>query len=170
MPDNNTEVLGQPAPPSLSQETIDYQQGLLADPAFVRDHPEHAAMLRRTLDEAKAATGWQGPEADQRSQAERLHAQRFGLSFTPTGDVALPEHLNASMQRDASGNAPDPKMVAAQLAAAGLDPDVVHADAKFALEQTRSTVPLERLSVHALANLALFGNHLRKHQASRPRA
>lgn len=165
---NDVEVLGQVAPPSLSQGIVDYEQSLLNNEAWVQANPLHAEMLRRTLDEAIAATGYQSPLADARTPAQRLHDQQHGVSFGPSGEVTLPEHLTTSMQRDATGDAPDPELVAKQLVAAGLSPKEVIADAKFALEKTRRTMPVENLSAHALAQLALFGAHLRRAQATRP--
>jgi hypothetical protein len=160
MPDD-VEVLG----PRLSEEGIAYQQGLLNNPTFCRDHPEHAAMIRATLDEAMVATGYQGPPTDPRTPAQRLHDQHFGL---PTGDVVLPEALVTAMQRDASGQLPAPEAVAQHLERAGLSPREVMADAKFALERTGSKVPLESLNAFSLSQLALFGQHLRRHGESRP--
>jgi hypothetical protein len=61
------------APPSLSPETVAYQQSLLADPAWCSTYPEYAKMLRATLDEALAATNYQPPPADPRAPAQRLH-------------------------------------------------------------------------------------------------
>ena len=61
------------APPSLSPETVAYQQSLLADPAWCSTYPEYAEMLRATLDEALAATNYQPPPADPRAPAQRLH-------------------------------------------------------------------------------------------------
>src|SRR3984957_9276612 len=99
----SVEIIGGAAPPSLSQETIDDHKGLLADPAFVRDHPQHAAMLRATLDEALAATGQdQPPPVDPRSAAQRLHDQQRGVAFGLAGETPLPEQLAASIKHDAA--------------------------------------------------------------------
>jgi len=155
--------------PSLSQETIDYHQGLLADPAFCRDHPQHAAMLRATLDEALAATGQdQPPPVDPRSAAQRLHDQQRGVAFGLAGETPLPEQLAASIKHDAAGAAPNPEKVAAHLARAGLNVETVLADAKFAIEKSGQGIKPEQLGAHALAQLAVWGAHLRKHAASRP--
>jgi hypothetical protein len=170
MPDDNIEVLGQAAPPSLSDTAIAEYNRVLNDPTFQRDYPQQYAALKESVERAKAETGYQGPSADGRSAAQVLHDRQHGVTFAPTGEVALPEHLANSIQRDVTGQAQDPKVIAAQLEAAGLDPEMAREDAKFALAQSRRDVPLERLSAHALAQLATFGAHLRKHGESRPQS
>jgi hypothetical protein len=164
------EAMNGASPPRLSDEGIAYQRDLLNDPTFSRDHPQHAAMLKATLEEALKATGQdQAPQADQRTPAQRLHDQQHGVSFAPSGAVVLPDHLTTSMQRDATEQAPpDPEAVAQHLERAGHDPKAVLADAKYALERAGSKVPVERLGAHALAQLALYGSHIKKHQATRP--
>ena len=165
----SVEIIGGAAPPSLSQETIDYHKGLLADPAFVRDHPQHAAMLRATLDDALAATGQnQPPPGDPRSAAQRLHDQQRGVVYGASGETMLPPHLSEVVKHDAASTAPDPEKVAAHLARAGLNVETVLADAKFAIEKSGQGVKAEQLSAHALAQLAVWGAHLRAHAKTRP--
>jgi hypothetical protein len=165
----SVEVIGGAAKPSLSQDTISYQQSLLADPAFVRDHPQHAAMLRATLDEALAATGQnQPPPGDPRSAAQRLHDQQRGVVYGASGETMLPSHLSEVVKHDAAGTAPDPEKVAAYLVRAGLNVKTVLADAKFAIEKSGQGVKAEQLSAHALAQLAVWGAHLRAHAKTRP--
>src|ERR1700730_2778191 len=82
MSDDNipqVEILGKVAPPRLSAETIAYQQGLLNDPTFCRDHPQHAAMIRTSLDEALQATGYVPPPPDPRTPAQQLHDRTLGV-------------------------------------------------------------------------------------------
>src|SRR3984957_934025 len=163
------EILGGAEKPSLSQDTISYQQSLLADPAFVRDHPQHAAMLRATLDDALAATGQnQPPPGDPRSAAQRLHDQQRGVVYGASGETMLPPHLSEVVKHDAASTAPDPEKVAAHLARAGLNVETVLADAKFAIEKSGQGVKAEQLSAHALAQLAVWGAHLRAHAKTRP--
>jgi hypothetical protein len=101
----------------LSAETIAYQQGLLADAAFLRDPPQLAAMLRAPLDAVLAATGRQPPPLDTRTPTQRLHDQRGGIAFGPGEKTLLPDYLEASIKQDATG-ALDPARGARQLACA----------------------------------------------------
>jgi hypothetical protein len=156
------------APPSLSPETIAYQQSLLADPAWCRTYPEYATMLRATLDEALAATNYQPPAADPRAPAQRLHDQQRGVAFDPAGNTVLPAQLGALVERDAAGKAPNPEQVAEHLDRAGLDPKAVLADAAFALEKAGSGVKAEMLTAHCVAQLAVWAQHLRQHARTRP--
>jgi hypothetical protein len=121
------------------------------------------------MTEALAATGQdQPPPPDERTPAQRLHDQRFGVSFAPEGTVKLPGDLATVIERDAEGEAPDPKAVAAQLAAAGMDPARVIADAQALLDKAGSPVKAAQLSAYSLAQLRVYAEHLRKHAASRP--
>jgi hypothetical protein len=168
MPDE-IEVLGRVVPPSLSQGIVEYEEGLLRNQAWVQENPENAAMLRRTLDEAKAATGYQGTPVDQRTPAQQLHDRQFSVSFGPSGEVAMPDHLAGSIQRELTlGQTPDPEIVAKQLVASGMNPDAVLTDARYALERAKSAVAVEKLGPHALAQLAVWGQHLKRHGESRP--
>ena len=72
------------------------------------------------------------------------------------------------IEREAAGTAPDPGQIVNQLTRAGLDPKIVLDDAQFAFERARYGVKLDQLGAHALAQLAVFGAHLRKHAVSRP--
>ena len=164
----SVEAIGGAAPPSLSQETIDYHQGLLADPAFVRDYPAQAAMLRQTLDEALAAIGYQPPPADLRTPAQALHDQHRGVAFGPAGETRLPEHLAAAIAADVAGKPADHSKVAAQLAAAGLDVEVTLAYAQEALTKSGSAIKADQLSAHAAAQLSVWAQHLRAHAKTRP--
>jgi hypothetical protein len=164
MPDDNIEVLGQAAPPSLSDTAIADYNRVLSDPTFQRDYPQQYAALKDSVDRALAETGQdKPPPPDPRTPTQVAHDRQHGLTFAPTGEVALPEPLAKAMHRDVAADAPDPELVTRQLEAAGFDPEVAREDAKFALAQSRCDVPLERLSAHARAQLATFGSHLRKH-------
>jgi hypothetical protein len=155
------EVLGQAEPAArLSDETIEYQRGLLADPTFERDFPEQAAMLRRTLTEAVAATGQdRPPEPDLRSAPQRLHHSRWGVELALDGRLTLPRELSVLVARDLDEE-PNPEDVAAQLGAADFDPKATIAAAQAVLDRAGSTIKATTLGVHALVQLAVYAGRL----------
>jgi hypothetical protein len=117
------------------------------------------------MTEALAATGQdQTPPPGERTPAQRLHDQRFGVAFAPEGTVKLPEASSARRKGDPT----DRNAVAAQLAAAGMDPAGVIADAQALLDKAGSPIRAAQLSAYSLAQLRVYADHLRKHAASRP--
>jgi hypothetical protein len=98
-----------------------------------------------------------------------LHDRQFGVTFAPDGKLALPTELSAVIERDAAGNAPDHRAVAAQLEAAGLEYKTVIAAAQVLLDRAGSPIKTDNLSAHVLAQLNVFGEHLQRHAASRPK-
>lgn len=156
------------APPSLSPETIAYQQSLLGDQAWCRAYPDYAAFLRQTLDEALAATNYQPPPKPSASPAQRLHDEQRGVAFDTAGHTVLPAQLGDVVARDAAGKAPNPEQVAEHLGRAGLDPKAVLADAQFALDKAGSTIKADALSAYSLAQLSVWAEHLRQHTKTRP--
>jgi hypothetical protein len=170
--DNSTlqiEIVGQETTPRLSEGFIAYTRSLLDDPAWCQEHPLQADNLRRTMTEALAATGQNlEPPPDERTPAQRLHDQRFGVAFAPEGTVKLPEALSAVIEREAEDEPADRNAIAAQLAAAGMDPARVIADAQALLDKAGSPIKAAQLSAYSLAQLRVYADHLRKHAASRP--
>jgi hypothetical protein len=163
------ELPGQPSPPRLSDETVAYEMGLLQDARWCEANPAHAAALRASLTSALAATGQdQPPPADPRSEAQRLHDQHHSVTYGRDGSIALPELLAAAITREANATPSNAEQVAQQLRAVGLDPLSVVADAKLALEKAGHAVKAEHLSAQVLAQLGVWGRHLRKHADSRP--
>jgi hypothetical protein len=155
--------------PSLSPEFIARTREIIAQ--VERDHPNsaahqaYAARLRHDLEAAIAAIGQPPAVVDSRSPAARLHDQRFGISYVE-GRMALPAVLGALVERDAADKI-DGAAVARQLEQLGYK-DTVEA-AKDVLRQTGSTVKPEQLGVHALRQLEIYGEHLKRHAASRPK-
>ena len=173
MTENNStlqiEIVGQETTPRLSEGFIAYTRSLLDNPAWCQEHPVQADNLQRTMTEALAATGQdQTPPPDERTPAQRLHDQRFGVAFAPEGTVKLPEALSAVIEREAEDEPADRKGVATQLAAAGMDPAQVIADAQALLDKVGSPIKAAQLSAYSLAQLRVYAEHLRKHATSRP--
>jgi hypothetical protein len=97
-----------------------------------------------------------------------LHDERHGVAFDADGKTLLPELLAAAITREANATPPNAEQVAQQLKAAGLDPETVLADAKHALEKAGHAVKAEDLSAAVLAQLGVWGGHLRRHAANHP--
>jgi hypothetical protein len=162
----NIEIVGQESPPQISAEGLAYYKSFLDNPAWCEENRVLAAMLREGI----AATGQdQPPPPDERTPAQRLHDQRFGVSSAPDGRIKLPEALSAVIEREAADEPTDRNAVAAQLAAAGMDPARVIADAQALLDKAGSPIRAAQLSPYSLAQLRVYAEHLRKHAASRPR-
>jgi hypothetical protein len=160
---NDIELPGNGPAPRISDATVEYQKSLLGDPAFVRDYPQQAAMIRATLDDAIAATGWQPPPADPRTPAQKLHDARHGLSFDAAGNAQLPDPLVTALTREAKASAPDGEKVAAELSRAGLDPVATMENAALALAKASQQISPQQLSAWSLAQLSLYGARLREH-------
>jgi hypothetical protein len=158
---------GAAAKPSRSDAAIADYQRLISDKDFETRFPQQHAALRASVDETLAGIGYQPPPTDPRT-AQQLHDQQRGVAFGPAGETLLPPQLADVIEHDTAGAAPDPEKVAAHLARAGLNVETVLADAKFAIEKSGQGIKPEQLSAYALAQLAVWGAHLRKHAASRP--
>jgi hypothetical protein len=155
------EIDNQMTPPRLSDEAIAHYRSLLT-PALERDHPAHYARLKQSVDEALGVTGQTlAPPADGRSPAQALHDRRFGIE-----PGKLPAVLGALVERDVADKI-DSTAVARQLEQLGYKHTVEAA--KDVLRQTGSTVKPEQLGVHALRQLEIYGAHLKRHAASRPK-
>jgi hypothetical protein len=186
------EILGQAVPPSLSPEMIAYERGLLADPAFCRDHPQHAAMIRATLDEALQATGWQPPAGDPRTPAQQLHDRTLGVEPRSPGDYeigkiagATPQAveqtkqtlaalridpvLGAALARDMlTTRNPDPVQVARQFDAAGINYAEAIAGVQWAFDRADGvTIRPQDLGAWALAQLHVWSRRLQEHAQGR---
>jgi hypothetical protein len=161
--------LNQITPPSVSPEFV-------ADTRAAIEHLErnfpnsaahmaHVARLRQSLE---AAVAVQRPApVDQRSAAQRVHDAHFGVSYTD-GRVALPAVLAALVEHDAAAQLKK-ENVSAQFDRIGRDYAKAVETAKAVLLQTGSTVKPEQLGVHALRQLEIYGAHLKRHAASRPK-
>jgi hypothetical protein len=154
-------------PPSISPEFVSSTREVIAQ--IERDHPTsqahmaHAARLRQSLDEAVAVTGYKDPAADSRSPAQRAHDAHFGVI-----PGKLPAALGALVERDAADKI-DSAAVARQLEALGDDPAKAIETAKAVLLTTGSPVKAEQLGANALRQLAIYGEHLKRHQQTRPK-
>ena len=162
MPDDR-----EPAP-RLSDDAIASYRDLLARPDFLRDHPDQHAMIAASVHAALAETGQSlAPPSDGRSPAQALIDRQFGVTFAD-GKVALPSELAAIVERDVEGAEPDCAEVKGQVEGAGIDYLAALRDAGYALERTGLSVKPTSLSAHSLAQLAIWGQHLRAHAKSRP--
>jgi hypothetical protein len=159
----------QDAAPSISAEYASYIRETAAK--IERDNPgdpqmlEHAARLRADIQ----GLAPQIP-TDPRSPQQRLHDQRFGVTFAADGKPALPNELAGVIQRDAAAVVPDPKTVAAQLAGAGMDYERLCATAQALLHRIGSAAKAENLSASSLSQLSVYAAHLKKHADSRPKS
>jgi hypothetical protein len=166
------EVPAGPAPPALSSEFVSYQRGLLNDAGWVQQFPRAAAALRLSLDNAVAAVGYVEPsQQDQRSPTERLFDQQYGLERSPAGEVLLPPAIATIVTRDVLSPPADASEARRVIEASGRDYDKVVVDAQRALTAAGSTAPagikVENLSAHSLAQLAIFGAHLRRREPAK---
>jgi hypothetical protein len=154
--------------PSISPEFVSSTREVIAqierDHADSAAHMAHATRLRQALDEAVAVTGYKDPAADSRSPAQRAHDQRFGVE-----PGKLPAALQGVIDHDAAREAPAKEAVAAQLDRIGVDYASAIEAAKSVFLVTGSAVKPESLSAHTLVQLRVYGEHLKKHAASRPK-
>jgi hypothetical protein len=163
MPEDNStlqiEILKQQTTPRLSEGFIDYTRSLLENAAWCEEHPVQADNLRRTMTDALKATGQdRPPPPDPRSPAQALHDRRYGVSFSPEGNVTLPEALAAVIAREAEDEPADRNAVAAQLTAAGMDPARVVADAQALLDKAGLPVKAGQLSAYRWPSFACMQN------------
>jgi hypothetical protein len=142
--------------PSLSQETIDYNRGMLT-PAFERDHPDYARLIRDSFETALAATGYQ-PPTDPRSDQQRFHDMRYGVE-----PGRLPDHLKPLLE------AGEPDQGKTAIEATGRDYAAVLDAARVALSHGKSAVDPKALSAGALVALAAYSDYLGRWAAGRPR-
>src|SRR5438477_6209812 len=160
-----------PGQPRISDSGLAYYKSLLGNEKWVADNPAQASFLKASVDDTLAATGQNfKPPADNRTPAQRLHDQRFGVKFAPDGNVVLPDVLAAVIQRDAAGSAPDPAVRDASLKAAGIDPGNALVSAQAALDKAGLPARAEKLSANTLAALSALGAHLQKHATNRPQS
>ena len=158
-----------PPPPHISEDYANYVRETAAK--IEREHPNnpamlaHAAKLRRDIEGLAPSV-----PSDPRTPQQIAYDKRFGLSFAPDGNVKLPDVLAGVIQRDASGEAPDPAARDASLKAVGIDPGKALVDAQAVLDKAGLQARAETLSAHTLAALSAFGAHLQKHGANRPKS
>ncbi len=177
-------------PPALSEDTRAYYEGQInhlrqraeRPSASVADR-EHYEVMKRTYGDFLAATGYQPPPADERSPAQHLHDQRYGVEpqsasgYTIDGPqsapaaealaaVSMPRWMAEPIGRDMAGAPADPATVAAAL---GDRYGALLADAKGLLARSASTIKAETLSAYALTQLSIWKSHLDRHNASRPK-
>jgi hypothetical protein len=159
MPDNYTA-------PSISaefaRETERIARQMELDHPNSIAHQEHAAFLR-------ASIAGLAPKAavDPRTVEQIRHDRAFGVTLA--GDrPMLPEHLAAVIGRDVA-TAPAKEIVERHLDATGLEYEPTLAAAKAVLLRTGSQVDATKLSAHALNQLVVFGEHLRRHSETRPK-
>jgi hypothetical protein len=137
---------------------------MLADPTFAREHPDHYAALKASVDTALSITGQElDPNPDQRTPARRYFDD--AMTINPlVRDAVLREYVE-------NKEPPDPERTAEALAHVGLTHKDALELAQHAVDQSKELagrVRVEMLSAYALTLLARFGEHLRKHAAQRP--
>lgn len=126
-------------------------------------HQAHAAAMRRSIEGLAPV-----PVVDGRSLAQQRHDAQMGVSYTD-GRVTLPAALQGVLAHDAAGKPPDKDQVAAQLDRIELAYKDAIETAKAVLLSVGSPIKAEQLSAHALAQLGIYANHLKRHAASRPK-
>jgi hypothetical protein len=154
--------------PRLSGEAIADYRRLLADKKMEVEHPEQYAMLKTTFDRAISETGQPlAPPPDGRSPAQIAHDRSFGVEVIGERPQ-LPDNLTGVIMRDVAAEVPDPAVVTRHLDRVGLEYAKAIEQAQAVLLQTGSTVKAESLSAHALNQLIIYGEHLRRYRATRP--
>jgi hypothetical protein len=149
----------------LSTDAMQWYRQKLADPSFQRDHPEAFAALTESVNQAIAGTGQSFDQpADGRSDAQRHHDARFGVMMAD-GKPQLPANLVAALDGEADH---DPHETAFALERIGRNYRADYEAATRLLAQTGSKVDAARLSAAALSQLAIFSEHLVRHQKGRP--
>jgi hypothetical protein len=161
MPDDNY------TPPSISAafaaETERIARQIELDHKDNAQWLEHAAAMRASI--AGLAPK---PAVDPRTVEQQRHDRAFGVTLT-NDRPQLPEHLAAVIGRDVAGDVPDKAVVERHLGNAGIEYEPTLEAARAVLLRTGSTVKAESLSAHALNQLAVYGEHLRRYSATRPK-
>jgi len=160
----SVELVGGTGPaPAISNEGLAAYKQMLADPTFAREHPDHYAALKASVENALAITRQQLEPPDPRTPAQRYLDP--SMTINPVvRDVVLREHVE-------NKEPPDPERTAEALAHVGLTHKDALELAQHAVDQSKELagrVRVEMLSAYALTLLARFGEHLRKQAAQRP--
>jgi hypothetical protein len=155
------------APPQISTDYADYVQQTATQ--IERDNPDDPAMLEHAAKLRAQIEGLAPPiPTDPRTPEQIAHDRRFGVALASDGKPILPSVLADVIQHDASGSAPDPKTVTAELIAAGLDAEKVISEAQSLLSKTGLPIKATALSAGSLLQLSIFAGHLKRHSATRP--
>jgi hypothetical protein len=192
------EVLGQPVAPKLSDEAVTSYNRLLNDTSFARDFPAEHAALRRSVDEALAATGYQPPPGDPRSPADQLADQQLLGIDQPRSPsdyqverprdadqqavedakqvaarLQLDPTLGAVVARDLLGPASDPEVTRRTMERTGRSYDQAVLAVQQMFDARQITKKASELSAPVLAHLALWSEALEHREgvrklASRP--
>jgi hypothetical protein len=176
----------QPTGPRISESGITYYNSLLNDAKWCEEHPQQASFLRTSVDTALAATGQNlEPPADNRTPAQKLHDHMHAIEphrpeeYTAlpathrefASALSLPQNLATLVVKDALSGVQ--KTDASKVL--GDRYELTLKDAKAVLQRAGhlpegGRIEASQLSPHALAQLAVWGRHLAKAQASRPKS
>jgi hypothetical protein len=149
----------------LSAGSLEWYRNRLEDQEFQRTYPEAHAALKVSVDKAlRQSQQTLDRPADGRTEAQASWDRRFGVSYE-NGRVALPSDLASAIEREGNN---DPAEVAFQLANVGRNYRSDYEAAARLLGQIGSKVDAARLSAAALSQLAIFSEHLVRHQKGRP--
>jgi len=153
----------------ISPGSIDWYRDRLNDPQFAEQWPAQHAALKQSVDRALAGSGQSlDRPSDPRSIPQQEHDRRFGVSFENNAPQ-LPSDLSNAVQREATFDPADPHEVAFALTNIGRNYRSDYEAATRLLAQVGMKADASKLSAQTLANLAIFADHLVRHQQNRPK-
>jgi hypothetical protein len=152
----------------LSAGSLEWYRNRLEDQEFQRTYPEAHAALKVSVDKAlRQSQQTLDRPSDVRSEAQVSWDRRMGVTMAADGKPQLPSDLASAIER--SVQEADPHEVAQALTNIGRSYKDDYAAATRLLAQTGSKVDAARLSAAALSQLAIFADHLARHQQNRPK-
>jgi len=176
----------QPGQPRISDSGITYYRSLLENPAWCEQNPQQASFLKASVDDALAGTGQTlQPPADTRTPAQKLFDHVHAIEPHQASEyrdipathrefasaLSLRPHIASLVVKDALSSAqkPDASKVL------GDSYEGMLKDAEALLQRVAhlpegGRIKASQLSPHTLAQLAVWGRHLAKAQASRPQS
>jgi len=182
------------SPPSISEGTLSYERGLLADPKFAEQYPVQHAALKRSFEGAIAGLSLPAASVETRTPQQVLHDRMMGISERKPGDYTISSENTTGIEQTRSAMAAmqlDPRagsVIAREILAnpgpkdpatiskalpLSLPYDKAIADATYALQHAanRGVVAPKatELSARSLALLAIHGARLRQHSQTRPK-
>jgi hypothetical protein len=152
----------------LSAGSLEWYRNRLEDQEFQRTYPEAHAALKVSVDKAlRQSQQTLDRPADGRSEAQISWDRRMGVTVAADGKPQLPSDLASAIER--SAQEADPHEVAAALSNIGRSYKDDYTAAARLLQQVGGKIDPSKLSAATLANLAIWSNHLARHQQNRPK-